>query len=37
MTCLECGAENAEATGVCARCGAPVSLPVGYSVRGSKR
>ena len=23
MRCLECGAESAEATGVCARCGAP--------------
>jgi hypothetical protein len=26
MTCLECGAESAEATDVCARCGAPVGL-----------
>lgn len=26
MTCLECGAESAEATGVCARCGAPIGL-----------
>jgi hypothetical protein len=27
MTCLECGAENAEATEVCARCGAPTGFP----------
>ena len=26
MTCLECGAESAEAADVCARCGAPVGL-----------
>jgi hypothetical protein len=26
MTCLECGAESAEATEVCARCGAPIGL-----------
>ena len=26
MTCLECGAESAEETGVCARCGAPIGL-----------
>jgi hypothetical protein len=25
MRCLECGAESAEATDVCARCGAPIS------------
>jgi len=25
IRCLECGAESAEATGVCARCGAPAS------------
>src|SRR5262245_240215 len=25
MRCLECGAESAEATEVCARCGAPTS------------
>jgi hypothetical protein len=27
VRCLECGAESAEATGICARCGAPVILP----------